>query len=85
MLLVGATPAQSKANLMQWLDATIQSMTKYDTLVYAGGQREWGFFHQILSVLLMYCLKHLIIGVKTVKTMDFLVSNKANGSFKWDL
>ena len=48
MLLAGATPAQSKANLAQWLDVTIQGMTKYDTLVYAGANREWGFFHHIL-------------------------------------
>ena len=48
MLVAGATPAQSKANLAQWLDVTIQGMTKYDTLVYAGANREWGFFHHIL-------------------------------------
>ena len=47
-VLSGATPAVSKQNFLQWLDSTIQGLTKHNTLVYAGGQREWGFYHHMI-------------------------------------
>ena len=34
-------------NLMTWLDATIQSLTKHNVLVHAAGQRQWGFYHHM--------------------------------------
>ena len=46
--LPGATPAASKINFMQWLDAVVQGLTKHNTLVTYGGVRQYGFFHQIL-------------------------------------
>ena len=47
-VLPGATAAISKSNFIQWLDTVIQGLTKYDSLVYARPNREWGFYHRIL-------------------------------------
>ena len=43
----GVTPAASKIYLMTWLNPTIQSLTKYNVLVHAAGQRQWRFYHHM--------------------------------------
>ena len=44
----GATAAASKMNFVQWLDAIIQGLARYNVLVYAGANREWSLYHQIM-------------------------------------
>ena len=45
--LQGVTPAASKINFIQWLDAVVQGLTKHNNS-HIGGVRQYGFFHQIL-------------------------------------
>ena len=47
-VLPGATAAVSKLNSVRWLDSLIRSLTKYNSLVHAGPNREWGLYHHNL-------------------------------------